>query len=91
MESFLSKTVEWNKFELLIDTKIFSKVIILKSAYKNEHWYCYGPQKQSDEARWAVLPISTDVCLLALAAATTGDATSIKEIRCTIERGYLSM
>ncbi|NVP18122.1 His-Xaa-Ser system protein HxsD [Candidatus Gracilibacteria bacterium] len=33
MEKFLTEVIEGNKFELLIDTKIFSKDIILKSAY----------------------------------------------------------
>jgi His-Xaa-Ser system protein HxsD len=33
MEWFLSQVVDWNKFELLIDTKIFSKNIALKAAY----------------------------------------------------------
>lgn len=33
MEKFLNEVVEGNKFELLIDTKIFSKEIALKAAY----------------------------------------------------------
>ncbi len=33
MESFLKEVVKWDKFELLIDTKIFSKDVVLKSAY----------------------------------------------------------
>jgi His-Xaa-Ser system protein HxsD len=33
MEAFLRELVEWEKFELLIDTNIFSKEIILKAAY----------------------------------------------------------
>ena len=33
MEAFLKETIGWNKFELLIDTKIFPKDIILKAAY----------------------------------------------------------
>lgn len=33
MEGFLKEYIEWNKFELLIDTNIFSKEIILKAAY----------------------------------------------------------
>ena len=33
MEAFLNEIVKWDKFELLIDTKIFSKEIVLKSAY----------------------------------------------------------
>jgi hypothetical protein len=34
MEAFLKEIIENNKFELLIDTKIFSKDIILKAAYQ---------------------------------------------------------
>lgn len=33
MESFLKEVIEWNKFELLIDTNIFSQNIVLKAAY----------------------------------------------------------
>ncbi len=33
MSKFLTEVVEWSKFELTIDTQIFSKDIILKSAY----------------------------------------------------------
>lgn len=33
MEGFLKETKTWEKFELLIDTKIFSKEIILKAVY----------------------------------------------------------
>ncbi len=33
MEAFLKETIEWQNFELLIDTQIFPKDIILKSAY----------------------------------------------------------
>lgn len=33
MESFLKEVIEWNKFELLIDTNIFSQNIVLKTAY----------------------------------------------------------
>lgn len=33
MEKFLNEIVKGNKFELLIDSKIFSKEIVLKSAY----------------------------------------------------------
>jgi len=33
MESFLNKTVDGNKFELTIDTKIFNKDLVLKTAY----------------------------------------------------------
>ncbi len=34
METFLKEIIEWNKFELTIDTNIFSKDIVLKSAYQ---------------------------------------------------------
>ena len=33
MQKFLNKIIEWNKIELTIDTKIFSKDIILKTAF----------------------------------------------------------
>ncbi len=33
MENFLKEIVKWNKFELLIDSNIFSKEIVLKAAY----------------------------------------------------------
>ncbi len=33
MEQFLSKQLDWNKFELMIDKDIFSKDIVLKAAY----------------------------------------------------------
>lgn len=33
MEKFLNEIVEWKKFELLIDSSIFNKDIVLKSAY----------------------------------------------------------
>lgn len=33
METFLKEEIAWEKFELLIDTNIFSKEIILKAAY----------------------------------------------------------
>jgi hypothetical protein len=33
MEAFLNEIIEGEKFELLIDTKIFEKNIILKTAY----------------------------------------------------------
>lgn len=33
MEIFLNEVVEWEKFELLIDSNIFSKDIVLKAAY----------------------------------------------------------
>jgi len=42
MSSFLKETVNWKSFELLIDTKIFSKDIILKSAYNFlDKWYFF--------------------------------------------------
>lgn len=33
MQNFLNKSITWNKLELLIDTNIFPKEIILKSAF----------------------------------------------------------
>ncbi len=33
MEKFLNEIVQWNKFELLIDSNIFLKDIVLKAAY----------------------------------------------------------
>lgn len=33
METFLKEIIDWEKFELTIDTKIFSKEIVLKTAY----------------------------------------------------------
>ena len=42
MEAFLNEIIEWNKFELLIDTDIFNKDIILKSAYAFlDKWYFF--------------------------------------------------
>lgn len=42
MEAFLKETVEWVKFELIIDTNIFSKDIILKTAYVFlDRWYFF--------------------------------------------------
>ena len=42
MEWFLNTIIEWNKFELLIDTKIFNKDIILKAAYNFlDKWYFF--------------------------------------------------
>jgi His-Xaa-Ser system protein HxsD len=42
MESFLKEVIDWNKFELLIDTNIFSKDIILKAAYQFlDRWYFF--------------------------------------------------
>ena len=42
MEAFLNEIIEGEKFELLIDTKIFSKEIILKSAYSFlDKWYFF--------------------------------------------------
>lgn len=40
MSSFLTETVSWEKFELVIDTNIFPKDIILKAAYNHlDKWY----------------------------------------------------
>lgn len=33
MENFLSEVIEWNKFELLIDSNIFNKDIVMKASY----------------------------------------------------------
>ncbi len=42
MEAFLKKIVDWNKFELTIDTKIFSKDLVLKTSYNFlDLWYFY--------------------------------------------------
>lgn len=42
MEVFLNEVIKWEKFELLIDTKIFDKNIILKSAYNFlDKWYFF--------------------------------------------------
>ncbi len=42
MEKFLKEIVDWRKFELLIDTKIFDKDIILKSSYNFlDKWYFF--------------------------------------------------
>jgi len=41
MEWFLNQVVKWEKFELLIDTKIFKKDIVLKAAYNflEKHYF----------------------------------------------------
>ena len=42
MKAFLNEIVKWEKFELLIDTKIFKKDIILKAAYTFlDRWYFF--------------------------------------------------
>lgn len=42
MQNFLNKSVDWNKLELLIDTNIFPKEIILKSAFNFlDRWYFF--------------------------------------------------
>lgn len=42
MIEFLNKEVKWNKFELLIDTKIFPKEIIFKASYNFlDKWYFF--------------------------------------------------
>ncbi len=42
MSKFLHEIVTWNKFELLIDTKIFPKDIVLKAAYNFlDKWYFF--------------------------------------------------
>ena len=42
MEAFLNEVLDWEKFELLIDTKIFNKEIILKSSHTFlDKWYFF--------------------------------------------------
>lgn len=42
MENFLKETINWNKFELLIDKNIFNKDIVLKAAYTFlDKWYFF--------------------------------------------------
>lgn len=42
MEHFLKKIVDWEKFELIIDSKIFNKDIVLKAAYSFlDKWYFF--------------------------------------------------
>ncbi len=42
MEKFLKEIVKWDKFELLIDSKIFSKDIVLKASYNFlDKWYFF--------------------------------------------------
>jgi len=42
MEAFLNEVIKWEKFELTIDTKIFPKEIILKTAYVFlDRWYFF--------------------------------------------------
>lgn len=42
MEWFISETVKWNQFEILIDTSIFGKEVILKAAYNFlDKWYFF--------------------------------------------------
>jgi len=42
MEAFLKELIKWNKFELLIDTNIFEKDIVLKTAYQFlDRWYFF--------------------------------------------------
>lgn len=52
MENFLNTVIEGEKFELLIDTKVFSKEIILKTAYTYlDKWYFFF--KYNDE--WNII------------------------------------
>jgi len=52
MEAFLKELIEWNKFELLIDTNIFSKDIILKAVYQFlDRWYFFFKQDEN----WNIL------------------------------------
>ena len=42
MEVFLNEKIEWKKIELLIDTSIFNKYIILKTAHNFlDKWYFF--------------------------------------------------
>lgn len=42
MENFLKEIIDWEKFELLIDTNIFDKNVILKAAYNFlDKWYFF--------------------------------------------------
>lgn len=42
MEKFLKKSIDWNKFELLIDKKLFDKDLVLKAAYAFlDKWYFF--------------------------------------------------
>lgn len=56
METFLKKLVEWDKLELTIDTKIFNKNIILKSAYQFlDRWYFFFKE---DEEKNIILQLT---------------------------------
>lgn len=49
MQDFLKTIVEWEKFELLIDTKIFNKDIILKASYAFlDKWYFFFKYDRED-------------------------------------------
>lgn len=49
MEWFLNKIIEWERFELLIDTNIFKKDIILKAAYNFlDKWYFFFKQNKDE-------------------------------------------
>ena len=42
MEAFLNEIVEWEKFELTVDAKIFNKDIVLKASYTFlDRWYFF--------------------------------------------------
>lgn len=42
MEMFLNEVIKWDKFELLVDTSIFSKELVLKAAYNFlDKWYFF--------------------------------------------------
>jgi len=48
MEKFLNKIIEWNKLELTIDTNIFSKDIILKTAFSFlDRWYFFFKEDEN--------------------------------------------
>ncbi len=49
MEHFLNEKIFWKQFELLIDTKIFNKDVILKTAYIFlDKWYFFFKKDKND-------------------------------------------
>lgn len=49
MEGFIKELVKWEKFELLIDWKIFDKDIVLKAAYNFlDRWYFFFKKDKDD-------------------------------------------
>lgn len=48
MKAFLRELIEWNKLELTIDTKIFGKDIILKTAFSFlDRWYFFFKEDEN--------------------------------------------